>query len=83
MKHVQTFEEFVSEAAVSEMALNDVNVQRILKAFDSGDTAMKEKIAETVAGKKHTDRNRLIKDLSEIGYSDIKEILADLGIKQD
>ena len=82
MKHVLSFDQFVAES-ISEMAASDVNVQRVLKAFDSGNTAEKERITDAVAGKKHTDRNRLIKDLSKIGYSDIKEIMSELGIKED
>jgi len=62
------------------MALADVNVQAVLKEWDSADKKRKEEISEEISGTSHNDRNRIIKDMSEYSYEEIKETMEKLGI---
>ena len=76
MKHVKLY-----EAYIEEMALGDVNVQRILSAFDTGDDKMKKKIADVVSGQPHTDRKRLEADFRSIGYNELVDMMIELDLQ--
>lgn len=76
MKHVKLY-----EAYIEEMALGDVNVQRILSAFDTGDDKMKKKISDVVSGQPHTDRKRLETDFRSIGYNELVDMMIELDLQ--
>lgn len=81
MKNLPTLEEYLNESKLHEMALGDINVEKILKEFDNGDKKRKEEIAERICGKPSANRNVIIKELQEASYEDIQELLKDLNIK--
>jgi hypothetical protein len=74
-KKVKVFEEYIEE-----MALADVNSQKILAEFDSGDKKRKEQITDVISGRPHTDRSRLEKDILDLSYEDIMEIMQELEL---
>ena len=82
MKHIPTFEDFLNESTVKEMAVNDVNVQTILRAFDAGDLKEKRRISDIISGSAHTDRKKLIADLTPIGYEELMDIMDELGMNE-
>lgn len=75
IKHVKLY-----EAYIEEMALGDINVQRILFAFDAGNFKLKQKIADVVSGSSHTDRKRLEKDFREISYEQLVDMMIELDL---
>lgn len=80
---IKSFEKFIHESKITEiteMALTDVNVQAIFKAWDSADKKKKEEISDEISGTSHQDRNRIAKDLAEFDYEEIKDAMKNLEI---
>jgi hypothetical protein len=82
MKNLPNFDEFtMSEAkVVKEMALADVNVQRLLGAFDTATPQQKRRMTEVISGHAHTDRKRLERDFKELGYNELVDIMKELDM---
>lgn len=64
----------------NEMGSSDVNVEAILTAYDNGSEEEKERIANIVTGNPKHDRNHIIKELLQIGYDEIFDLMDELGL---
>jgi hypothetical protein len=82
MKNLLTFSEFClnETCSITEMALADVNVQRLLGAFDTATPQQKRRMTEIISGHPHTDRKRLERDFKELGYNELVDIMKELDM---
>jgi len=79
LKHIRIYENFVTNK-INEMALSDVNVQRILSIFDLSDSSEKQRISDVISGFPHEDRKTLENDFKEIGYEQLIDMMMELNL---
>jgi cytidyltransferase-like protein len=72
---------FDKEENVNEMGSNDIHFKNIVKYYDKGGPNIKKQVSLVIAGNKYANRNRIVGDLRNMGYEEIRGIEKKLGIE--
>ena len=72
---------FKKDENVNEMGSNDIHFKNIVKYYDKGGPNIKKQVSLVIAGSKNAHRDRIVGDLRNMGYSEIREIEKKLGIE--
>jgi hypothetical protein len=72
---------FDKDENVNEMGSNDIHFRNIVKYYDKGGPNIKKQVSLVIAGSKNTNRDRIVGDLRNMGYIEIRGIEKKLGIE--
>lgn len=66
---------------VNEMGSNDIHFRNVVKYYDKGGPNIKKQVSLVIAGNKNAHRDRIVGDLRNMGYDEIRAIEKKLGIE--
>jgi hypothetical protein len=72
---------FKKDENVNEMGSNDIHFRNIVKYYDKGGPSIKKQVSLVIAGSKNANRDRIVGDLRNMGYNEIRGIEKKLGIE--
>ena len=72
---------FKKDENVNEMGSNDIHFKNIVKYYDKGGPNIKKQVSLVIAGSKNANRDRIVGDLRNMGYTEIRGIEKKLGIE--
>jgi hypothetical protein len=72
---------FKKDENVNEMGSNDIHFKNVVKYYDKGGPNIKKQVSLVIAGSKNAHRDRIVGDLRNMGYSEIRGIEKKLGIE--
>lgn len=71
------------EKFMDEMSQNDVHFKVIMKFYDKGTSNAKKAISLYTCGKPNAHRNDIVKELMEMGYRDIQDVMNHFKLKTE
>lgn len=72
---------FKKDENVNEMGSNDIHFKNIVKYYDKGGPNIKKQVSLVIAGSKNAHRDRIVGDLRNMGYEEIRGLEKKLGIE--
>jgi hypothetical protein len=71
------------EKFMDEMSQNDVHFKAIMKFYDKGTSNAKKAISLYTCGKPNAHRNDIVKELMDMGYRDIQDVMNHFKLKTE
>jgi len=73
----------IREEFIAEMSQSDVHFKAIIKFYDKGSSNAKKALSLFLCGKPYAHRNEIVKELMEMGYHEIQDVMNHFKLKTE
>jgi len=73
----------IRENFINEMSQSDVHFKAIIKFYDKGSSNAKKALSLFLCGKPYAHRNEIVKELMEMGYNEIQDVMNHFKLKTE
>jgi hypothetical protein len=73
----------IRENFINEMSQSDIHFKAIIKFYDKGSSNVKKALSLFLCGKPYAHRNEIVKELMEMGYHEIQDVMKHFKLKTE